>query len=85
MRNLHRSCLALTLMLSLVQPGFAAGVSNGEMAAAIRSANYPCAHVLDMQVIEDNDWHVQCNSGTYHVTRDENGQFSVMKANRNGE
>jgi len=81
MRNLQRICLALTTALALVQPASAAEVSKGEMAAAIRSADYPCHHVMDMQAIEDDDWRVQCNSGTYQVTRDENGQFSIIKAN----
>jgi hypothetical protein len=84
MRDLQRIRLALTTILVLVQPAFAAEVSNGEMAAVIRSADYPCDHVLDMQAMEDNDWRVQCNSGTYQVTRDENGQFSVIKANWTG-
>ncbi|MGD8619040.1 MAG: hypothetical protein PVH54_07590 [Gammaproteobacteria bacterium] len=85
MRGLHRIPLALTTSLAFVLPAFAAEVNNGEMAAAIRSADYPCDHVLDMQTVEDNDWRVQCNSGTYQVTRDENGQFSIIKANWTGD
>jgi hypothetical protein len=82
MRNLQRIGLALATTLALVQPAFAAEmVSDGEMAAAIRSADYPCDHVLQMQSAGDNGWLVQCNSGTYQVTRDENGQFTVVKAN----
>jgi hypothetical protein len=82
MRKLQRISLALTTTLALFQPAFAAElVSDGEMAAAIRSADFPCDHVLEMQVTGDNGWRVQCNSGTYQVTRDANGQFSVVKAN----
>ena len=81
MRSLHRIRLALTTTLALVLPAFAAEVSNGEMAAAIRSADYPCDHVLEVQTTGDNGWLVQCNSGTYQVTRDENGQLTVVKAN----
>jgi len=81
MRDLHRISLALITTLALVQPAFAAEVSYGEMAAAIRSADYPCQHVLQLQTTGDNDWLVQCNSGTYQVARDANGQFSVVKAN----
>jgi hypothetical protein len=82
MRDLQRIGLALATTLALVQPAFAAKtVSDGEMAAAIRSADYPCDHVLQMQAAGDNSWRVQCNSGTYQVTRDANGQFSVVKAN----
>ena len=85
MRGLHRIRLALTTTLAFLLPAFAAEVSNGEMAATIRSTDYPCDHVLDMQTIEDNYWRVQCNSGTYQVTRDENGQFSVIQAEWLGE
>ena len=71
----------LTTTLAIVQPAFADEVSDGEMAAAIRGTNYPCDHVLQMQSAGDNGWLVQCNSGTYQVTRDENGQLTVVKAN----
>ena len=81
MRNLQRISLVLAMILALVQPAFAAEVNDGELAAAIRSADYPCEHVLGQQATGDNDWRVQCNSGTYLVTRDANGQFSVVKTN----
>ena len=80
MSYLQRISLALTTTLALVQPAFAAEVNDGEIAAAIRSAEYPCDHVLEVQATSDNGWLVQCNSGTYQVTRDANGQFSVVKA-----
>jgi hypothetical protein len=80
MRDLQRIRLTLATTLALVQPTFADEVSNGEMAAAIRGTNYPCDHVLQMQSAGDNSWLVQCNSGTYQVTRDENGQLTVVKA-----
>jgi hypothetical protein len=79
MRNLLRISLTLTTILALVHPAFATEMSYGEMAAAIRSADYPCDHVLGLKATGDNSWHVQCNSGTYQVTRDANGQFSVVK------
>ena len=81
MRDLQRISLALTTTFALLQPAFADEVSDGEMAAAIRGTNYPCDHVLQMQSAGDNGWLVQCNSGTYQVTRDENGQLTVVKAN----
>jgi hypothetical protein len=81
MRDLQRISLALTTTLALVQPAFTAEISHGEMVAAIRSADYPCQHVLQQQTTGDNDWLVQCNSGTYQVTRDANGQFGVVKTN----
>ena len=56
-------------------------MSDGEMAAAIGSTDSP-AILLEAQATGDNGWRVQCNSGTYQVTRDaENGQFRVTKAN----
>ena len=79
MRNLLRISLTLTTILALVHPAFATEMSYGEMAAAIRSADYPCEHVLAQQTSGDNNWTVQCNSGTYLVTLDANGQFSVVK------
>ena len=81
MCDLQRIGLVLAMILALVQPAFAAEVNDGELAAAIRSADYPCEHVLGQQATGDNDWRVQCNSGTYLVTRDANGQFSVIKTN----
>jgi hypothetical protein len=81
MCDLQRISLVLAMILALVQPAFAAEVNDGELAAAIRSADYPCEHVLGQQATGDNDWRVQCNSGTYLVTRDANGQFSVIKTN----
>jgi hypothetical protein len=81
MRDLRRSSLALITTLALVQPAFATEVSDGELAAAIRSTDEPCDHVLEMQATADNSWRVQCNSGTYQVTRDANGQFRIVKLN----
>jgi hypothetical protein len=81
MRDLQRISLALTTTLAILQPAFADEANDGEMAAAIRGTNYPCDHVLQMQSAGENGWLVQCNSGTYQVTRDENGQLTVVKAN----
>jgi hypothetical protein len=81
MRDLQRIGLALTTTCALVQPAFAAEISNGEMAAAIRGADYPCQQVLELQASGDNGWRVRCNSGTFQVTRDADGQFSVVRIN----
>jgi hypothetical protein len=81
MRDLQRISLALMTTLALVQPAFAADISDGAMAAAIRGAGYPCDHVLEVQATSENGWSVQCNSGAYQVTRDANGQFNVVKVN----
>jgi hypothetical protein len=79
MHHLQQISLALTTALAFVQPAFAAEISHGEMAAAIRSADYPCQQVRKLQATGANGWRVQCNSGTYQVTRDANDQFSVVK------
>ena len=79
MRNLQRISLVFAMIFALVQPAFTAEVNDGQLAAAIRSADYPCEHVLAQQTSGDNNWTVQCNSGTYLVTLDANGQFSVVK------
>ena len=81
MRDLQRISLALTTTLALLQPAFADEANAGEMAAAIRSTDYPCDQVLQIQSAGDNSWLVQCNSGTYQVSHDENGQLTVVKAN----
>jgi hypothetical protein len=57
----------------------AADVSNGELAAAIRSAQHPCDRVLQVDSIGDNAWNVQCNSGKFFVSLDQNGNFKVTQ------
>lgn len=57
----------------------AAHVSHGEMAAAIRSADYPCAQVITVDSAGDNAWVVQCNSGKFNVSRDQNGDLKVTR------
>jgi len=58
-------------------PAAATDVAWGEMASAIRSANFPCAQVLNTAAIGDNTWSVECNSGKFRVTRDQAGRYSV--------
>lgn len=60
-------------------PLVAGEVSHGEMAGAIRSADYPCARVLEINSAGDDAWVVQCNSGTFSVSRDPDGGFSVTQ------
>jgi hypothetical protein len=55
----------------------AAEVPHGEMAAAIRSAGYPCAHVLKIDSVAGDAWVVECNSGAFSVSRDRDGRFEV--------
>jgi hypothetical protein len=56
-------------------------MSNGKMAGIIRSANHSCAKVIELQPDGENSWKVQCNSGSFNVTRNANGQFSVYAFN----
>jgi hypothetical protein len=52
-------------------------MSQGEMAGIIRSSGNPCNKVLDLMDTSDNSWTVQCNSGTFIVKWDAEGQYSV--------
>ena len=52
-------------------------ISNGKMAGIIRSANHPCAKVIELQPDGENSWEVKCNSGSFNVTRNANGKFNV--------
>jgi hypothetical protein len=52
-------------------------MSNGKMAGIIRSANRPCAKVIESQPNGENSWEVKCNSGSFNVTRNANGKFNV--------
>jgi len=75
---------SLVLFFSVIVGGLlsqaaAADVSHGEMAAAIRSADYPCAQVLQVDSVGDDAWVVQCNSGKFNVSRDQNGDLKVTR------
>jgi len=51
-------------------------IAEGSARAAIREANYPCAHVISMERSTEEAaaaegftvWTVQCNSGSFKVT-----------------
>jgi hypothetical protein len=76
---------SLVLFYSVIVGGLlsseaaAADVDHGEMAAAIRSANYPCAQVLKVDGDGNNAWVVQCNSGKFNVSSDQNGELKVTQ------
>lgn len=53
---------------------------HGEMAGAIRSAGYPCAHVLRLDSVGADIWIVECNSGAFRVSRERDGSFKVAPA-----
>ncbi|TDI94131.1 MAG: hypothetical protein E2O75_00585 [Chloroflexi bacterium] len=46
------------------------GVSNGELAAAIRASGNPCARVIEKERLSEGSsvWRVRCNSGRFQVT-----------------
>ncbi|MGB5201690.1 MAG: hypothetical protein WBR56_17500, partial [Sedimenticolaceae bacterium] len=49
-------------------------VMAGSVAAAVREAGYPCAHVIQMDRLKEGAaegftaWNVSCNSGRFKVT-----------------
>ena len=55
----------------------ASDMTHGEMAGIIRSADYPCAHVLEIQQSSDHSWKVMCNAGAYIVNKDADGSYTV--------
>ena len=61
----------------IVSGASAEEMSNGKMAGIIRSANHPCAKVIELQPKGGNSWEVKCNSGSFNVTRNTNGRFNV--------
>lgn len=71
------SCVIIGCLLS--PHAIASDVSHGEMSGAIRSAGFPCSQVLQVDSNGENDWDVQCNSGQFNVSRDENGNFAVTR------
>ena len=58
-----------------------AGPSHGELAAAVRSAKLPCSHVIQVKAADENQWSVECNSGTFLVTRGQDGRYTVLGSN----
>jgi hypothetical protein len=80
MRYAIRSSGALFATVAIGLSAAPATPSHGEMAAAIRSANLPCHHVISIQAASENRWEVRCNSGDFLVTRSSNGEWSAARA-----
>ena len=86
MQKAKQRFLSSTLLFCVIASGVfsphvtAVDVSHGELAGAIRSASYPCAQVINVDSNGDNAWIVQCNSGTFNVIRDKNGEFTVTQS-----
>lgn len=64
-------------LMVIAQIAVAGTPSHGELAAAIRGADRPCAHVQGVKAVGENAWSVQCNSGQFRVIRKKDGSFSV--------
>lgn len=79
MKSFAISCVAMALSANAL-PANATEMTHGEMAAAIRGANYPCAHVIGLENAGENAWSVECNSGKFRVSRDPDGNFTVSRA-----
>jgi hypothetical protein len=80
-RNLLFAAVPAAMLVTLTAAPLvnAAEMTHGEMAAAIRSANYPCAHVQALESAGEEAWSVQCNSGKFRVSRDKDGNFTVTQ------
>ena len=79
-RFLRSTVLSCVIVSGVFSPHVTAvDVSHGELAGAIRSASYPCAQVINVDSNAENAWIVRCNSGTFNVTRDQNGDFTVTR------
>jgi hypothetical protein len=55
----------------------ASDMTYGEMAGIIRSADYPCARVLELEQTGNNTWIVKCNAGSYSVGKLADGHYAV--------
>jgi hypothetical protein len=80
--NLYKSVMVsgvLIVFLTIAPWVDASEATHGEIRAAIRSANFPCAHVINLESTGDNTWVVKCNSGKFRVTRDQNNKFTVSQ------
>lgn len=53
---------------------------HGELAAAVRSAGMPCAHVQAVSAAGTDRWEVRCNAGVYLVEGQPGGSWSVRPA-----
>lgn len=79
--RLQHGAVAFAILgaLAVAPQARATEMTHGEAAAVIRSANYPCAHVQALESVGDSAWSVQCNSGKFRVSRDQDGNFTVTQ------
>lgn len=74
--------LISVLIIFFVSQSLAEEMSYGEMAGIIRSAGRSYARVLDLQRTGENSWSVQRNFGSFYVTRDADGKFSINSSDQ---
>jgi hypothetical protein len=67
----------LALSMTTMSPALAEAPPQGELAAAIRSADLPCAHVIDVSAASGDVWLVTCNSGSFLVRKETDGGYAV--------
>ena len=72
-----KQLMASVALLGIAQIATGDTPSHGELAAAIRSADRPCAHVQAVKPAGENAWNVRCNSGQFRVVRGQDGSYSV--------
>ncbi len=80
--NLQKSVMisgVLIVFLTIAPRVDASDVTHGEMQAAIRSADFACKQVVNLESGGDNTWVVKCNSGKFRVSRDQDGKFTVSQ------
>ena len=80
--NLQKSVTISGVLIAFLTVAFcvdASEVAHGEVRSAIRSADFACKQVINLESGGDNTWVVKCNSGKFRVTRDQNGKFTVSQ------
>ena len=75
--RINKLIFVILLFLAVAPPLSANEMTQGEMAGIIRSAEHPCARVLDLQNDGENAWKVTCNSGKFHVSKNADGLYIV--------
>ena len=69
----------LITFLSVASCVDASEMTHGEVQAAIRSADFACKQVINLESGGDNTWVAKCNSGKFRVTHDQDGKFTVSQ------
>ena len=86
-KSASHATLIVGLALTPLAWGSDEDIAEGSARAAIREANYPCAHVISMERSTEEAaaaegftvWTVQCNSGSFKVTFKGDAGSEVVK------